>query len=678
MNNCEGETLWHELFPHRVQVSWEAFAVAFETYFVGKYPKSFVPTDISVRNLLFYAIVQENSIVTKIAFLNFLQLFGPIRLCLVKVSANIFATPAQPGGQRVLFPWYHGPITRKQAEQLLLTKTPTMGDFLVRLSESQGGKFTIVYVSSSKSLKNVLIHNYFEAGYGLELSREQCSEGHNFEKLPDFIAMHHHKLHSGIPSQLYLQCKQDQQAKPSPPSRSPNSTTFNLTSSSLGSASNSVNSPASQEINGVSTSIHSPVPPPAPGPQTQFLSQELPEECPYGAFSMPLPVTSPRNQMPAPLQSSAVLSSGFFNDAEGDDNYGCFVAPQSLGLSSSQSLGLSSSAGRSSLSPNVDNTGPPSLSRRQLSSNLDISKHLLKENKCDQALEVTVSVIETIEKKTNCSPSGVDGVDNDDLLLIARGYFQKGNIEESFLKGTGGEGRQGLEAFSQSRAYLTELFRRSETSDHLVFDNFTLFSNVNRKMADAFARLGDREKAEFHYAECSGIMLQDPDLDNELRNTELVNHIQRSLGSLTTSANEATATALLDSGIQAYKKGATFYNTACDFLQKALVCSRLCGAEAIELRAVANLATAESALDMNTLAIHHYHQCCILCRLIKHDNDTTLKQILFKKALLLMKAGLYHRTIQCLNESIGLATSMSNIEKLESLKQKAIDKLSQL
>jgi hypothetical protein len=79
MSNCEGANLWDLLFSNRVQVSWEAFVVTFETFFTGKYPTSYLPPAVSVRRLLFYSVVQENANVTKTAFFNFVQLFGPIR-----------------------------------------------------------------------------------------------------------------------------------------------------------------------------------------------------------------------------------------------------------------------------------------------------------------------------------------------------------------------------------------------------------------------------------------------------------------------------------------------------------------------------------------------------------------------------------------------------------------------
>lgn len=144
------------------------------------------------------------------------------RICLIKVASNIFVSTSSSSSssstppskspksksasasisrsasgdnnscstQSVhVYPWYHGSISRSHAEQILLTKSPTAGDFLVRLSESQGGKFTIVYVSSNRTLKNVLVYNYAESGYGLEPTKEQCAEGHTFEKLSGMYVM---------------------------------------------------------------------------------------------------------------------------------------------------------------------------------------------------------------------------------------------------------------------------------------------------------------------------------------------------------------------------------------------------------------------------------------------------------------------------------------------------------
>jgi len=52
---------------------------------------------------------------------------------------------------------------------------------------------------------------------------------------------------------------------------------------------------------------------------------------------------------------------------------------------------------------------------------------------------VTMSVIENITKKTNCSPTDMDGMDNEDLILMAKALHQKGNITESLKLSTGAE-----------------------------------------------------------------------------------------------------------------------------------------------------------------------------------------------------------------------------------------------
>ena len=40
----------------------------------------YVPADMSIRSLLLHSIVQESSgVITKKSFLNFIQLFGPVR-----------------------------------------------------------------------------------------------------------------------------------------------------------------------------------------------------------------------------------------------------------------------------------------------------------------------------------------------------------------------------------------------------------------------------------------------------------------------------------------------------------------------------------------------------------------------------------------------------------------------
>ena len=207
----------------------------------------------------------------------------------------------------------------------------------------------------------------------------------------------------------------------------------------------------------------------------------------------------------------------------------------------------------------------------------------------------------------------------------------------------------------------------------MIFDEFSLFAKLHRKIADIYARLDCVEKAEHHYAACSGLMLQDPNSDVEARSIELVGHIKHHLPSCMSSVDEASS--YLDNGISEYKKGKEKFEEARNSMLKALRCSRVCGATEIELRAVANLGTVEAAMGRYVLAANYYDQYCILCPLIKKGNDATLKNIMYLKSKQLVSAGLCHKAIKCINESLNLICRKDNVNKLEALKRKAHEKL---
>lgn len=181
MENPEAEEVWNTLFPGAsVKVHWNAFSSIFETYFRTHFPHNCQPHVTFPRALRHSIVLSGNGngdgdYVTKDNFINFLNLFGPLRLSLMKICRNLFDSDG------ILYPWYHGALSRDQSKVIL--NSLSEGHYLVRLSESQPGKFTLVYVAQDKQSKNILIYNHHESGYGLDPRMENCGEGRLFDNL---------------------------------------------------------------------------------------------------------------------------------------------------------------------------------------------------------------------------------------------------------------------------------------------------------------------------------------------------------------------------------------------------------------------------------------------------------------------------------------------------------------
>jgi hypothetical protein len=97
-------------------------------------------------------------------FIHYLARFGPIELCLQRLVASLTV-------RRELVPWFHGTISRADAEHVLLATTvsPPLEDgaFLVRFSDSQPARLCVSYLkihstgphTGRRETRNVLIEN---------------------------------------------------------------------------------------------------------------------------------------------------------------------------------------------------------------------------------------------------------------------------------------------------------------------------------------------------------------------------------------------------------------------------------------------------------------------------------------------------------------------------------------
>ena len=237
----------------------------------------------------------------------------------------------------------------------------------------------------------------------------------------------------------------------------------------------------------------------------------------------------------------------------------------------------------------------------------------------------------------------------------------------------------------QACNFLEKLFSRCESSDNMSFTEFSLFINTHRNLGDTYASQGCLERAEHHYAACSGLMLQVPHCDVELRNKELLGHIEQRIPS--SEASEEQALSLMTCGVEEFKKcDDKNYDRSRDFLMKALTCSRICGATDVELNTLANLGNVEAAANRHILSASYCDQYCTLSHFAKGGYDPALPSVTVFQSRQLMNAGLYRKAMKSIDMSLLLLSRVSDdidqlskrdtIEKLEIMKQEACNHLS--
>jgi len=151
----EGRVFWKENFKGKEHVAFDQFLPLFLTK--HKLP---TPTTVELECFKLLAvtkytdnIMQPFDAVRIADFGKVLENFGPISLTIqrsgkkdkvITLFSRIAATCKQP--------WFHGDITTPQAQQLLQVHGP--GYYLVRLSSSKSGCFTISRVTKQKSISH--------------------------------------------------------------------------------------------------------------------------------------------------------------------------------------------------------------------------------------------------------------------------------------------------------------------------------------------------------------------------------------------------------------------------------------------------------------------------------------------------------------------------------------------
>jgi len=171
--------------------------------FMPKYLDKVKSTDAyTVRVLAKYVIRGfeiDNLEVLYDEFVNFVARFGPLDSSFTKAKASLFDK------DNYLLPWFHGALSREEAEKRL--GTTEAGQYLVRFSEKFLTKLTIMYTSTVHGafhVKNILVHNT-EKGYTLhdgEKDPEGSTDPKYFANLVDLISSFNTKLAKPVPSPI--------------------------------------------------------------------------------------------------------------------------------------------------------------------------------------------------------------------------------------------------------------------------------------------------------------------------------------------------------------------------------------------------------------------------------------------------------------------------------------------
>lgn len=169
-----GNQFWKRTFLGKESVSWDEFSVQ-----LARYCNLGAPNQADLRWLALHTIItqkEENShasqpplVVTLERFGHVLSWFGPleVRSGAIESSATTFLDRIL---ETLSQPWFHGDIERVPCEAALKDQTP--GTYLVRVSTTVAGAFTISKMASSLKINHQRIDFKPSTGYKITVSTQ--------------------------------------------------------------------------------------------------------------------------------------------------------------------------------------------------------------------------------------------------------------------------------------------------------------------------------------------------------------------------------------------------------------------------------------------------------------------------------------------------------------------------
>lgn len=183
ISDVEGGAFWSENFQNDMMVEWGRFVESMQRRFgVDR----FGIAEISqLQSMLDHS---NTSYITQYKFSEFLKGFGPFSMCI----DNVQDTLSQP--------WFHGFLSSRESELLMLIDGEPPGTFLIRFSKSKPGSFALAFLKD-RGANHILIESCKPEGFRIS---DQASRGNTrlFQSLHEIVAHYQYVLRTPFISQL--------------------------------------------------------------------------------------------------------------------------------------------------------------------------------------------------------------------------------------------------------------------------------------------------------------------------------------------------------------------------------------------------------------------------------------------------------------------------------------------